>query len=165
MPTLFKLTEAGSIALHAAVYLAGHQGRACAAGEIARALRVSEAHLVKVLQRLSRVGLVTPVRGPKGGYGLHPAAGRRTLNDVLEAIEGQGNGVRCLFRRKPCDGVQCAIGCIFQAVQRQVQAYLAGTRLDAVPTLFPCAQDDPPAVRRAACRARRPARATQETAG
>jgi len=67
MSGVFKISEAGAIALHAASHLAAHQDQPCRAADIAAGFKVSTAHLEKVLQRLARAGLVTATRGPKGG--------------------------------------------------------------------------------------------------
>ena len=129
MATTFKISEAAAIGLHAAVYLAVHQKRVCQAGEIAQNLSVSEAHLVKVLQRLTRAGLVEPVRGRHGGYRLAQPAREITLLKVFEAIEGRLTVAKCLFRRQVCDGRQCILHGLIKNMNSQAFAYLNKTTL------------------------------------
>ncbi|MDP2989127.1 MAG: Rrf2 family transcriptional regulator [Kiritimatiellota bacterium] len=132
MASLIKISDAGAMALHAGVYLAARDGRACTAGEMAAALQVSEAHLVKVLQRLTRVGLVRTTRGPKGGYTLARPPAHVSLRDVFEAIEGPLAPVKCLLKHKVCEGRACILGDVIQVMNRQTMAYLTATTLDAL---------------------------------
>lgn len=129
MGGVFRISEAGTIALHAAVYLAAHPDGVCRAHDIAAALGVSEAHLVKVLQRLHRAGLVTPSRGPAGGFALADKANGIRLRDVFEAIEGRLEPVRCLLRNRACNGKHCILGGMIRKVNEETLAYLSATRL------------------------------------
>lgn len=45
MPQVFHISEAGALALHAAMYLAKHTGRPCPARELTDALRGSDVML------------------------------------------------------------------------------------------------------------------------
>ena len=132
MASLIKISDAGALALHTGVYLATRDGRACTAGEMAAALQVSEAHLVKVLQRLTRVGLVGTTRGPKGGYALARPPARVSLRDVFEAIEGPLAPVKCLLKHKVCEGRTCILGNVIKVMNRQTMAYLTTTTVGAL---------------------------------
>jgi Rrf2 family protein len=136
MSGVFRISEAGTIALHAAVYLAAHDDRVCRAHEMAETLRVSEAHLVKVLQRLTRAGLLTPVRGPKGGFTLARKAGTIALREVFEAIEGKLVPVQCLLRNQACDGKHCILGGMVERVNRETLDYLTATRLSELVRVY-----------------------------
>jgi Rrf2 family nitric oxide-sensitive transcriptional repressor len=70
------LTKFTDYALRVLMYLAQRQGKQVTIAEIARAHGVSESHLMKVVNRLARLGYLTTVRGKGGGIGLgRPAAG------------------------------------------------------------------------------------------
>lgn len=97
MHGIVKLSEAASIALHAVTVLAADSDRHLTVREIAEALPVSENHLAKVLQRLSKAGLVASVRGPGGGFRLRADARETTLLRVYEAVEGPLDVARCVF--------------------------------------------------------------------
>lgn len=130
MAPVVRITEAGSIALQAAVYLAAQEGRACSSGALATTLRVSEAHLVKVLQRLARAGVLQAARGPRGGYRLASRPAAITLRAVLEAIEGRLTMAQCLFAQRVCRGRACILGGLIGAVNQRIYAYLARTTLE-----------------------------------
>ncbi|MCF8044104.1 MAG: Rrf2 family transcriptional regulator, partial [Desulfarculaceae bacterium] len=70
MQQLLKISEAASLALHTMGLLASRPGEQVPTRELAARLKVSEAHLAKVMQRLGRAGLVRSQRGPKGGFAL-----------------------------------------------------------------------------------------------
>ena len=136
MTGVFRISEAGTIALHAAVYLAANPDRICSAHEMAGALKVSEAHLVKVLQRLTRTGLVNPRRGPKGGFTLARPAADTALRDVYEAIEGKLQPADCLLKAKVCTGKDCILGGMVRNVNAEALAYLSATRLSDLAHAF-----------------------------
>ena len=130
MSTTFKISDAAAIALHAAVLLAARRGGLLNAGEISKALAISEAHLVKVLQRLTRAGIVAPERGRRGGYRLvRPPAGI-TLQEVYEAIEGRMPVEICLFRRKICKRRPCILHGLIRDINKRALNYFHETTLD-----------------------------------
>ncbi len=124
-----KISDAASIALHAMAFLAGKPDKLFSNKEIADRLSVSEAHLSKVLQRLSKAGLVTSCRGPKGGFMLRGGENSITLLDVLEAIEGPLQLSNCLFDKPVCTFEDCIIGKMLASVNEQVRQQLVGTKL------------------------------------
>jgi len=132
MASLIKLSEGGALALHAGVYLAACGGVLCSARRMAAELKVSPAHLVKVLQRLEHAGLVRATRGPRGGYGLARPASRIRLQDLFEVLEGPLTPVSCLMRHTTCAGRPCVLGGLIQALNDQIIGYLSGTTLEAL---------------------------------
>jgi len=135
MANVLKVSEAASLALHAMVLLAARD-EVVSTGEIASTLRVSVAHLSKVLQRLARVGLVRSIRGPKGGFILGKASEEITLLDVYEAIEGPLVPSNCLLNTPVCSGERCILGGLLETVNEQVREYLAGTRLSELDNVY-----------------------------
>ena len=97
-----RMSEAAALAIHTAVFLAGKEGRPVSTHEVADHLHASEAHLSKVLQRLTKHGIVRPIRGPKGGFVLGKPGEEVTLIEVYEAIEGPLESSACLFDEKAC---------------------------------------------------------------
>ncbi len=126
------VSEAGSIALHAAAYLAAESGRLVPASEMARALGVSGAHLFKVLERLVKAGIARSARGPRGGYALHGRPADTSLKDVLEAIEGPIRPGDCLFGRTACPVKRCLMGDTLRRINSVMIGYLEGTSLSSV---------------------------------
>ena len=135
MAGIMKVSDAASLALHAAVYLAGQGDERVATSRIAEALTVSAAHLAKVLGRLERAGLVRGRRGPTGGYELARSPERVTLRDVYEAVEGLITSDRCLLGEPVCRG-GCMLGDLVSSINDQVRARLGAVRLSDVADRF-----------------------------
>lgn len=99
-------------------------------------LGVSEAHLSKVLQRLTRAGLLTSTRGPKGGFALCRDPESVSLLEVFEAIEGPVEPAACLFGIPLCDGASCVLGKVIVDVNNTLFEYLAEKTLADISTIF-----------------------------
>jgi Rrf2 family nitric oxide-sensitive transcriptional repressor len=129
MSNFIKISEAASLAFHTAAYLAQSPGRLVSSREIARALGASENHLSKVLQRLSRSGIVHSTRGPNGGFRLRSPWEKMKLIEIYEAIEGPLAPGRCLLGIPVCKGNRCALGTVLHKTDEAVRRCLAGTTL------------------------------------
>jgi Rrf2 family protein len=133
MGGVVKFSEAASLALHTMSYLAVESNRLVAVREVADALEVSENHLAKVMQRLSRAGLCHSTRGPRGGFTLSRGSREIRLLEIYEAIEGPLEVSHCLFPTSRCQG-DCILGDIVGAANATVRDHLSRTRLsDLIP--------------------------------
>jgi Rrf2 family protein len=81
------ITQTVEYALRAVVYLADHADRSFTTQRIAEATKVPAAYLAKVMQALSRAGLVHAQRGLHGGFTLARAPKQLTILDVVQAVE------------------------------------------------------------------------------
>ena len=129
MSSVLRVSEAASMGLHAMVLLAARPEHLLSNREIASALRVSAAHLSKVLQRLGKAGMVRSTRGPGGGFALTPGAKGATLLKVYEAIEGPLRPDKCLLDTAICGGRNCIFGDLLKSLNRKTRQYLAQSRL------------------------------------
>ncbi len=136
MHGLLRISEAASIALHAMALLATEPDRLFSNREIASLLKVSEAHLSKVLQRLNKVGYVSSIRGTKGGFKLRNGNGNVVLGEVMAAIDGPISDSNCLYESPVCDGTNCIFGDLMEVVNQQVNSYLMNTKLTELSTIF-----------------------------
>lgn len=115
-----KISEAASLAIHAAGILAGTAGGQSSAESMAEALGVSKSHLVKVLQRLAKAGLVRSSRGPGGGYSLTRPPREVSIREVYETVEGPMNVDTCAMEVPTCGWASCVLGDLFCKVGREV---------------------------------------------
>lgn len=84
-----QLTRAADYAIRVMVHVAGlPPGARLTRDQLSSSGDVPEHFLSKILQALSRGGLLTSQRGMAGGYTLAKPAGDISLLDVVEAIEG-----------------------------------------------------------------------------
>jgi Rrf2 family protein len=128
MTNVLKISEAASLALHTMVLLASKPRQTMSNRDIAAILKVSEAHLAKVLQRLGRAGLVNSHRGPKGGFTLGRDSQDISLLAVYEAVEGPLETKSCLLGKPVCGG-KCLLGGLLHKVGSDVSDYFSQTRL------------------------------------
>ena len=98
-----QLTRAADYAVRVMVHLAGlpPETRASRA-ELATAAECPEQFLSKVLQNLTRAGLVLSHRGNTGGFELPNFRRTATLLEVVEAIEGPIRLNVCLNSDRSC---------------------------------------------------------------
>ena len=129
MSSVLKISEAAVLALHGMAFLASNSDESSSTREIAVKLRVAEAHLSKVLQRLSKVGLVKSIRGPKGGFSLGKASDEISLLDIYESIDGKFESANCLFGDPIYSVDECILGGLVKSINEQVRSYLAETKL------------------------------------
>lgn len=102
--------RSAQVALQAAILLASEADQgARRVRELAEALDVPATYLTKVLQALTRAGLLTAVRGPGGGVQLSRSPREVSLFDVLSAVEPVGEFERCCLGMGQCNNAKpCA---------------------------------------------------------
>ena len=140
MPGIFRVSDAASLALHATAFLAARPGGPVPAKEIASFLGASKAHLMKVLQRLARLGLVRATRGRTGGYELARPPQRITLKQVYEAMEGPLRPKTCLFDVPVCKG-RCILGDLIEGTNAKIRDRLARTTVSDVSGVLAAKED------------------------
>jgi Rrf2 family protein len=125
-----ELSSEGRYALRALIYLA-------LLGEQATADRVSaEAHiprrlLARILAKLSHAGLVQSKQGRGGGSRLARPAGKITLQEAVEAIEGPFGVIRCIMEDRACgEGAPCALHEAWEEGQQVILEYLSTQTID-----------------------------------
>jgi len=124
MHSILRISDAAVIALHTADYLASRENSLSQAMEITRALDISYNHLSKVLQQLTKAGLVQAARGPKGGFALSPAGKKAKVRDFIAAIDGLPAMNTCLLKHKVCGRRGCILGNFLGETNRRFEAVL-----------------------------------------
>jgi len=129
MSSIFKISEACSIAIHAMLMLAVNADKVLLARDIASVLCVSETHLQKVMQRLVRSGFVLSARGPNGGFSLNGRKNNIKLIDIYEVIDGSFVSSDCLFEKSVCGRKKCIFDKLLKKINRDFYKYLSSTSL------------------------------------
>ena len=119
-------------AIHGLVYLAVNAtGSAVLVADVARAIKVPDSYLRKVFQLLSRGGLVTSLRGARGGFLLAREPSRITLKDVVEAIDGSLPLYSCMKGKRRCAARDaCPVSDAFDEARRKMAEVLEATTLE-----------------------------------
>ncbi|MBF0553782.1 MAG: Rrf2 family transcriptional regulator [Nitrospirae bacterium] len=76
-------------AVRCVLLMSGNHGKTFVIGEIAKQKAIPESFLAKILQKLTRAGIVESIRGAKGGFVMAKDPRDITLLDVVEAINGK----------------------------------------------------------------------------
>jgi Rrf2 family protein len=98
--------------------------------EIATGIDSPEHFLAKVLQDLSRRGVIQSVKGPNGGFYTDATVLQRPISDVVEAIDGNGIFVGCALGLKQCsEHNPCPLHHEFKAIRSQLHAMLSNTTI------------------------------------
>lgn len=99
-----QLTRAADYAVRVMIHLAGLPPETRASrSDLALAAECPEQFLSKVLQSLSRAGLVISHRGNTGGFELSSAHRNASVLDIVEAIEGPLRLNLCLASDHACE--------------------------------------------------------------
>ena len=99
--------------------------------EIAKAIDSPEPFMAKILQDLSRKGLVYSIKGPNGGFFMEGKHLRSSLAEIVTAIDGDelfygcGLGLKACNERKPCP-----IHYEFKAIRSDLKRMLESTALE-----------------------------------
>lgn len=126
---MIQLTREGDYAVRVLVDLAGRErGAMVRAEEMTRTTGVPRAYLSKIIQALSRAGLVRTRQGPGGGVTLLQDSAALTLRQMVEAVEGPIRLNRCLIRPGECARDRF---CTVHPVWARIQATLM-REMDAV---------------------------------
>ena len=98
-----QLTRAADYGVRVMIHLAGLPGPArLSLPALARAAEAPESFLSKVLQALSRAGLITSRRGQAGGFAISDRGRRASMLEVIEAIDGPICLNVCLISGRSC---------------------------------------------------------------
>jgi Rrf2 family protein len=127
-----QLTRAADYAVRVMIHLAGlPPGMRASRGELARAAECPEQFLSKVLQSLTRAGLVISHRGNTGGFELPEAHRGATMLNVVQAIEGPVRLNLCLTSDRTCSRQEwCPAHDVWAEAQKAMLGVLQSVSID-----------------------------------
>ncbi|WP_413668977.1 Rrf2 family transcriptional regulator [Mucilaginibacter sp. Mucisp86] len=114
-------------AVRAVFFIAQHTADGSRVGikEIAVNIDSPEPFLAKILQDLSKRGIIQSVKGPNGGFYLDAQSLARPLSDVIEAVDGGGIFRDCGLGLKECSSKNpCPLHHDFLEVRNRLQNML-----------------------------------------
>ncbi|MCK4935355.1 MAG: Rrf2 family transcriptional regulator [Elusimicrobiales bacterium] len=107
MKITINISNAAILALHALDLMAKNKDKVLSTSEIAKKLNASYNHLTKIMQQLTRAGIVSPIRGPKGGFSLTKKAWKSKLKNIIEIMDGRISFSDCLMNSQICARKKC----------------------------------------------------------
>lgn len=124
-----RLTTFTDYTLRVLIYLAIEPGKLATIPEMASAYGVSENHLMKVVHRLVRSGVIESVRGKGGGVRLAREPIDIRLGEVIRTSEGESPIVECFSpeankcRITPACKLPRILDDAFESLYRSLDAY------------------------------------------
>lgn len=91
----FMISQTAEYALRAVVYLASAHGTPQTTAQISEAAQLPAGYLAKVMQQLTRAGLVASQRGLHGGFTLARDPAKLTILEVVTAVDGSRRFREC----------------------------------------------------------------------
>jgi Rrf2 family protein len=140
---MLRLSKKADYALMAMRHLAIHSDAGSAsAREIAEQYDIPVELLAKVLQRLTRTGLLSSHQGTRGGYVLGRPAARISVADVLQAIDGPVSVTACTSSADSCDQYEkCNIRDPLWRIKDRILSALADCSVQELATDEPAGLD------------------------
>jgi len=129
-----QLTRAADYAVRVMVHLAGlPTGTRVSRGDLSIATDCPEQFLAKVLQSLTRAGLVMSHRGNTGGFELDEQRRSASILEVIEAIEGPIRLNLCLTSDHACNRQGwCPAHTVWGDAQEAMIAVLRAASIDVL---------------------------------
>jgi len=107
------------------LYLSQYRGEVKVVDEIARAKSIPRVFLSKILQKLTKAGIVRSYRGVKGGFELARRPRDISLLDVIEAIDGPVALNICAIDKKMCSlSNTCSVHPVWVKLRRELERRL-----------------------------------------
>jgi len=123
MSKIVHFSEAAFIALHCMIIVAKSK-KLITIQEIAKITGSSRNHLAKISQGLVKKNFLKSTRGPAGGFILKKPAGKISLLDIYECVEGEIVNESCPSDKQICPFEKCLMGNIIHKVTIEIKDYL-----------------------------------------
>lgn len=119
-----RLTQYSNFTLRTLQFIALRAPGIVTVDEVARAHRISKAHLVKVAHELGRRGYIETIRGRRGGMRLARPAEQITVGEVIRWTEAPLELVECF---NPVTNTCPLLGAchLSRGIQRALRAFLS----------------------------------------
>jgi Rrf2 family protein len=119
-------------AIRAVLFIAQKSGGGSKVGirEIAKGIDSPEHFIAKILQDLSRKGLIQSQKGPAGGFYLEKTSLDATLADVVRAVDGDRIFTGCALGLKQCsESKPCPLHHEFKKIRENILRLLQSSSL------------------------------------
>lgn len=130
------LSQTAEYALQATLFLSEvEEDRPYRVDEIAGGLDVPRNYLSKILHALTRAGVLTSLRGPRGGFQLAIPATDLSLKEVIRHFDRFAGKRRCLLGRETCGAERgCAAHSRWEGVALTVETFFEETTIAQLST-------------------------------
>ncbi len=114
---------------------APEEGNRLSVKDIASGIDAPEHFIAKILQDLSKKGLVKSAKGPRGGFYHDEKTLQNSLIEVVKAVDGEELFTGCGLGLKECsEDRPCPIHHQFKEVRREIKVMLEEAKVGALST-------------------------------
>ncbi len=115
------ITRDTDYAIRALVYMANDPDRLTTVQELVDALKMPGPFSRRILQKLSRHGILRSVKGKGGGFTLQASLKRVRLSQLMEVFQGPLNTVSCMFKKRICPNTRtCPLRGRMKCLERKI---------------------------------------------
>lgn len=117
------LSNSSKYAIKAVLFLALNtsEENKVMAKDISQPINVPQAYIAKLLQGLAKEGIVSSVRGPKGGFYLNETNLNHSIMSIVHVIDGEKRLNSCMMSLEKChEGKPCPLHSILTASRSHI---------------------------------------------
>jgi len=93
--------------------------------DLVKVTKIPRPFLRKILQILTKKGILKSFKGLSGGFKLEKKAKELYLTDIMELFQGSFQLNECLFKKKPCPNIRtCALRKKIEKIEKSVIAQI-----------------------------------------
>ena len=119
------LTRNTDYAVRAMCYMAKKGRGVISVTELVTSLKIPRPFLRKILQAMTKKGLVKSYKGIGGGFKLGRSPDRIFLVDLIEVFQGPMSINECIFKKRACPNIsECPLKKRIDSIERKVEAEL-----------------------------------------
>jgi len=119
------ITRQADYAVRCVLFLSKEPERIISANEISKSMAIPRSFLAKILQRLSKRGIVESTQGVSGGFRLAKKPAKISLLEVIEAVQGPSAMNVCAIDKRICRlSRTCAVHPIWVDLRKDVEKRL-----------------------------------------
>jgi Rrf2 family protein len=127
------LTRDTDYALRALCVIAGGKGSASSTVELAEELGIPRPFLRKILQVLSKKGILKSYKGKSGGFILIKDSRKIFLTDLIKIFQGPFILNECSLKKHPCPNIRkCVLRKKITKIEGYVLKELSGITIDCL---------------------------------
>lgn len=126
-------------AIRALIYIAytSEQGKKVSGKEVAEKTQTPESFLAKILQKLSREGLLTSTKGPYGGFSLTEEQIKAPIAKIVECLEGKEIFIKCGLGFKQCSSEKpCPVHFEYAKSRSELRKFALNTTIEKMLTNY-----------------------------
>ncbi len=117
-------------AIRALIYLARSPHQVSSVNTLVEDLQIPKAFSRRLLQILSKKGILQSAKGKGGGFRLRKSPARIKLKDLVEIFQRDFNENRCIFKKKICPDIgSCPLRHKIKGIEKRVVDELAAVSI------------------------------------